>query len=114
MAGMAEMASQDPARGRREAEHRLTRQQAAAVTACDRRRGSPQLITTQIAESGSSIAVVIAWRRRPRFGRLWHGPGGTLTVAACATGGRMVVAEEHHSEDRLGSAVIAALMTICR
>lgn len=33
---------------------------------------------------------------------LWHGPGGTLTVAACATGGRMVVAEEHHSEDRLG------------
>jgi hypothetical protein len=64
--------------------------------------------------------VGVADSRRDRvaqaaqIGRLWHGPGGTLTVAACATGGRMVVAEEHHSEDRLGSAVIAALMTICR
>src|ERR1039458_9810337 len=56
--------------------------------------------------------VGVADSRRDRvaqaaqIGRLWHGPGGTLTVAACATGGPMVVAEEHHSEDRLGSAVI--------
>lgn len=49
-----------------------------------------------------------------QIGRLWHGSGGTLTVAACAAGGRMVAAEEHHSGDLIGSAVIAALMTICR
>ena len=34
---------------------------------------------------------------------------GTLTAAAAATGGRLVVAEDHHPEGGLGSAVVDAL-----
>jgi transketolase len=34
----------------------------------------------------------------------------TLTAAAGATGGRVVIAEDHHPEGGLGSAVIAALV----
>ena len=33
----------------------------------------------------------------------------TLTAAAAATGGRLVVAEDHHPEGGLGSAVVDAL-----
>ena len=35
---------------------------------------------------------------------------GTLVAAADATGGRLVVAEDHHPEGGLGSAVAAALL----
>ncbi len=34
---------------------------------------------------------------------------GTLTAAAAVTGGRLVVAEDHHPEGGLGSAVVDAL-----
>jgi transketolase len=34
---------------------------------------------------------------------------GTLAAAAAATGGRMVLAEDHHPEGGLGSAVLEAL-----
>ncbi len=56
----------------------------------------------QLKADGISARVIDAYTVKPI-------DTGTLTAAAAATGGRLVVAEDHHPEGGLGSAVVDAL-----
>ena len=56
----------------------------------------------QLAGEGISARVIDVYSVKPI-------DTATLTAAAAATGGRLVVAEDHHPEGGLGSAVLDAL-----
>ena len=56
----------------------------------------------QLRSDGISVRVIDLYSVKPI-------DAGTLTAAAAATGGRIVVAEDHHPEGGLGSAVVDAL-----
>ena len=72
----------------------------------DRRRGHPARSAwprpTQLAADGISARVIDLYSVKPA-------DTATLTAAAAATGGRLVIAEDHHPEGGLGSAVLDAL-----
>ena len=57
----------------------------------------------QLRDEGISARVIDLYSVKPV-------DTATLSAAAAATGGRLVVAEDHHPEGGLGSAVIAALL----
>ena len=56
----------------------------------------------QLASDGISARVIDAYSVKPI-------DTSTLAAAAAATGGRLVIAEDHHPEGGLGSAVVDAL-----
>jgi transketolase len=56
----------------------------------------------QLSADGISARVIDLYSVKPA-------DAGTLTAAAAATGGRIVIAEDHHPEGGLGSAVLDAL-----
>ncbi len=56
----------------------------------------------ELAADGISVRVIDAYSVKPI-------DTATLTAAAAATGGRLVIAEDHHPEGGLGSAVLEAL-----
>jgi len=56
----------------------------------------------QLARDGISARVIDLYSVKPA-------DTATLTGAAAATGGRLVIAEDHHPEGGLGSAVLDAL-----
>jgi len=56
-----------------------------------------------LADQGITARVIDAYSIKPL-------DSTTLAAAATATGGRIVVAEDHHPEGRLGSAVIPSLI----
>jgi transketolase len=56
----------------------------------------------ELAADGISVRVIDAYSVKPI-------DTATLTAAAAATGGRLVIAEDHHPEGGLGSAVLDAL-----
>src|SRR6201982_3797098 len=56
----------------------------------------------QLGEEGISARVIDLYSVKPT-------DVATLSAAAAATGGRLVVAEDHHPEGGLGSAVVDAL-----
>jgi transketolase len=56
----------------------------------------------QLRDEGISARVIDLYSVKPI-------DTGTLSVAAAATGGRLVVAEDHHPEGGIGSAVVDAL-----
>jgi len=61
----------------------------------------------QLAADGISARVIDLYSVKPA-------DTATLTAAAAATGGRLVVAEDHHPEGGLGSAVVDALTSVGR
>jgi transketolase len=61
----------------------------------------------QLGEDGISARVIDLYSVKPA-------DTATLTAAAAATGGRLVVAEDHHPEGGLGSAVLDALTSAGR
>jgi transketolase len=61
----------------------------------------------QLAADGISARVIDAYSVKPI-------DTPTLTAAAAATGGRLVIAEDHHPEGGLGSAVLEALTGVGR
>jgi transketolase len=56
----------------------------------------------ELAGDGINVRVIDAYSVKPI-------DTATLTAAAAATGGRLVIAEDHHPEGGLGSAVLDAL-----
>jgi transketolase len=61
----------------------------------------------QLAADGISARVIDLYSVKPA-------DTATLTAAAAATGGRLVIAEDHHPEGGLGSAVVDALTGVGR
>src|SRR5271165_993530 len=61
----------------------------------------------QLARNGISARVIDLYSVKPV-------DTATLTEAAAATGGRLVIAEDHHPEGGLGSAVVDALTSTGR
>ncbi len=61
----------------------------------------------RLAADGISARVIDLYSVKPA-------DTATLTAAAAATGGRLVVAEDHHPEGGLGSAVLDALTGVGR
>ena len=61
----------------------------------------------QLAADGISARVIDLYSVKPA-------DTAALTAAAAATGGRLVIAEDHHPEGGLGSAVLDALTGACR
>jgi len=61
----------------------------------------------ELAAEGISVRVIDAYSVKPI-------DTPTLTAAAAATGGRLVIAEDHHPEGGLGSAVLEALTSAGR
>src|SRR6185369_819597 len=61
----------------------------------------------QLGEDGISARVIDLYSVKPT-------DTATLSAAAAATGGRLVVAEDHHPEGGLGSAVLDALTSAGR
>ena len=60
------------------------------------------LAADELQADGTAVRVIDLYSVKPI-------DAGTLTAAAAATGGRIVVAEDHHPEGGLGSAVLDAL-----